>query len=51
MYNIIELFEKFKNNIFELNDFWNIHEEIINTCGVIGSYSYKDVNYKIPIGK
>lgn len=35
----------------KLNNFWEVQKEIINTCNVIGSYTFKDVNYKVPIGE
>jgi len=46
---ISELIEAFKDIVNKLDDFWNLHEEIINTCHVIGHYTYKDVTLKIPI--
>lgn len=49
MNTITNLFEMFKNCINELNNFWNVYNEIITTCNTIGSYTFKDVNYKIPI--
>jgi len=51
MNTISNLFETFKNVINELNNFWNVHNEIISSCNTIGSYTFKDVNYRIPIGK
>ncbi|VVC31033.1 Fanconi anemia complex, subunit FancL, WD-repeat containing domain,Zinc finger, RING-type,Zinc finger [Cinara cedri] len=47
---ILKLFDQFKIAVSELNDFWDLHEEICS-CNVIGSYTYKDVNYKISINK
>ncbi|XP_025196752.1 E3 ubiquitin-protein ligase FANCL isoform X2 [Melanaphis sacchari] len=49
MNTIINLFETFKKVVYELNNFWNVHNEIITTCNTIGSYTFKDVNYRIPI--
>jgi len=46
---ILELFKEFKRIVNELNLFWTVQEEIINTCNVIGSYTSKDFIYKIPI--
>ncbi|KAL4154531.1 hypothetical protein QTP88_000389 [Uroleucon formosanum] len=46
---ILNLFETFKNVVNELSNFWNVHSEIISTCNTIGSYTFKDVNYRIPI--
>lgn len=51
MNTILNLFEMFKNVVNELKSFWNVHHEIISTCNTIGSYTFKDVNYRIPIGK
>ncbi|CAI6355757.1 unnamed protein product [Macrosiphum euphorbiae] len=50
MNTILNLFETFKNVVNELNNFWNVHNEIISTCNTIGSYTFRDVNYRIPIG-
>ncbi|XP_022175544.1 E3 ubiquitin-protein ligase FANCL-like isoform X2 [Myzus persicae] len=49
MNTISNLFEAFKNVVNELNNFWNVHNEITSTCNTIGSYTFKDVNYRIPI--
>ncbi|XP_025423569.1 uncharacterized protein LOC112692953 isoform X2 [Sipha flava] len=46
---ISKLFEEFKTLIDKLSNFWEVQKEVINTCNVIGSYTFKDVNYKIPI--
>ncbi|XP_016659495.1 uncharacterized protein LOC100161477 isoform X5 [Acyrthosiphon pisum] len=50
MTTILNLFETFKNVVNELSNFWNVHNEIISTCNPIGSYTFRDVNYRIPIG-
>ncbi|XP_050529895.1 E3 ubiquitin-protein ligase FANCL-like [Daktulosphaira vitifoliae] len=50
--NIISgLFEEFKNIIATLSHFWDLHDEIVNTCNLIGTYSLADVKYRIPIEK
>lgn len=49
MNTILNLFETFKNVVNELSNFWNVHNEIISTCNTIGSYTFRDVNYRIPI--
>jgi len=41
----------FKSVVNELCNFWNVHNEIISTCNPIGSYTFRDVIYRIPIGK
>ncbi|XP_028044428.1 E3 ubiquitin-protein ligase FANCL isoform X1 [Rhopalosiphum maidis] len=49
MNSITNLFEMFKKVVNEFNHFWNVYNEIITTCNTIGSYTFKDVNYRIPI--
>jgi len=51
MNTILKLFETFKNVVNELSNFWNVHNEIISTCNTIGSYTFRGVNFRIPIGK
>ncbi|XP_050439977.1 E3 ubiquitin-protein ligase FANCL-like [Adelges cooleyi] len=48
---IVELFDEFKKGVSSLNDFWNVHEDILKTCNVIDSYTLADVCFKIPIDK